>query len=375
MIALKLILLLLICPSLSCAAPTISTAIVSGDTVTIYGNGFGTKISPSPIDYLGDNIESGVNGEPFSKPSWTSDTSTSPKYSTLSAHSGTKSLYYNLTGDYTQRSISTERAIGDNDEVYMSLWIRTVESLGTCNTYQYKGWRIKNNSGYNISGLADGTGTITDMWRFPGGYTGNSDIQQYGSGTILNSINLTSNPFTNGVWERYDIHYKHSAPSIADGSISIERVGTGSIITGGESGLVTRSDASHHYKYLRLMAYFINLKTDGVECDDPTARLEVFYDDVYIDSTQSRVELCNADRWENVTHCEAQIASSWADDAISVSANMGSFDSSDGLYFFVINANGEASEGVGIDTPTSLLRKFHGGLRTINGRLFTFPVQ
>ncbi|MBK8508351.1 MAG: hypothetical protein IPL51_06760 [Candidatus Competibacteraceae bacterium] len=81
------------------------------------------------------------------------------------------------------------------------------------------------------------------------------------------------------------------------------------------------------------------------------------YDDVYVDHTQSRVEIGNASTWSASTIRAIQIPTSWSDSSIKVNLNKGSI-TSDTAYLFVIDSAGNASTGYPINlksTSTSTL--------------------
>ncbi len=74
-------------------------------------------------------------------------------------------------------------------------------------------------------------------------------------------------------------------------------------------------------------------------------RGDLYFDDVYIDNTWSRVELCENNNWLNRGHCEIQIPTSWSSDSVTATANQGSFENGDTAYLFVVDSNGEVSSG------------------------------
>lgn len=68
-----------------------------------------------------------------------------------------------------------------------------------------------------------------------------------------------------------------------------------------------------------------------------------YFDDVYVDSTFSRVMLCNNATYASATICEPQIPSSWADGSIIVTVNQGALP--DGTaYLFVFDSTNTAND-------------------------------
>ena len=67
-----------------------------------------------------------------------------------------------------------------------------------------------------------------------------------------------------------------------------------------------------------------------------------FFDDVYIDSTLSRVMLCNNATYTSARICDPQVPSAWGDASITVTVNQGSLPSGT-AYLFIFDANGVAN--------------------------------
>ncbi|MBT4257567.1 hypothetical protein HOD88_00070 [archaeon] len=75
---------------------------------------------------------------------------------------------------------------------------------------------------------------------------------------------------------------------------------------------------------------------------------EEYFDDIYFDNTIARVMVCNKNTWNETVagHCEIQIPhSTWNDSEIEFTANLGSFDSEESLYLFVVDEDGNVTGG------------------------------
>ena len=86
----------------------------------------------------------------------------------------------------------------------------------------------------------------------------------------------------------------------------------------------------------------------------------MYYDTVYVDDTWHRVLLCSEAIWSTRTNCEIQIPTSWGNQQIKISLNLGGLTASSPLYLYVldkdgtVNANGFALQGSNTDpTPPS----------------------
>jgi hypothetical protein len=88
----------------------------------------------------------------------------------------------------------------------------------------------------------------------------------------------------------------------------------------------------------------------------PYTKFQSFFDDVYIDNTRARIEICDTSSWSeretNGAHCEIQIPISGWDDGtgenINFISNQGAFVGGQTYYLFVIDENGVASNAVSV---------------------------
>ena len=69
------------------------------------------------------------------------------------------------------------------------------------------------------------------------------------------------------------------------------------------------------------------------------------FDDVYFDNTRARVEIGNVSSWEACTHREIQLPTAWSDNSITITVNQSSFKDGDTAYLFVVDADGNVSNG------------------------------
>jgi hypothetical protein len=76
---------------------------------------------------------------------------------------------------------------------------------------------------------------------------------------------------------------------------------------------------------------------------DPGDYYKMYVDDVYVDNTRKRVELCSGGPvWANRGECSPQPAVTWSDSTISISANTAGFISGSSAYFYVVGTDGDA---------------------------------
>lgn len=72
----------------------------------------------------------------------------------------------------------------------------------------------------------------------------------------------------------------------------------------------------------------------------PTWEGSYNYDDIFLDFTQARVEICNGSTWANRGICEIQIPKSWNDTGLSFSMNQGAMVGASNKYLYVVNSTG-----------------------------------
>jgi hypothetical protein len=90
--------------------------------------------------------------------------------------------------------------------------------------------------------------------------------------------------------------------------------------------------------------------------EDSFLSITPYTDDVYMDNSWARVELCNANTYIASGHCEMQPPTAWANEAITTTFNKGSFKVGDTVYVYVIDENGVpnstgASFTIGVIAP------------------------
>ena len=77
----------------------------------------------------------------------------------------------------------------------------------------------------------------------------------------------------------------------------------------------------------------------------PTWEGSYNYDDIFLDFTQARVEICNGSTWANRGVCEIQIPNSWNNSSLSFLMNQGAMSDSSSKYLYVVNSSGAVNVG------------------------------
>ncbi len=143
--------------------------------------------------------------------------------------------------------------------------------------------------------------------------------------TIVNSHTLTlhdSGYFTNG--SDYQIYQS----ATTDGACAY----IGRLNSYSNEPMDFRCDTP--WDHLNYLAIGMDKNTSNPEA------LEIRMDDIYIDNTRARVEVCNSSTWAARTHCEIQIPSAWSGTSITTTLNQGSFSGLSGAYLYVVDSSG-----------------------------------
>ena len=97
------------------------------------------------------------------------------------------------------------------------------------------------------------------------------------------------------------------------------------------------------------LTHYIDADNDCAALGHPELQcgsyVRMYYDDLYIDNTMARIEICNNKDKSLSSHCEVQIPKElWNDTAIKFTAQKGSFLTGEQLYLHVINRDGNSNE-------------------------------
>lgn len=73
---------------------------------------------------------------------------------------------------------------------------------------------------------------------------------------------------------------------------------------------------------------------------DGTPSFTFWMDDIYVDNTASRVEICTNSTWTARGACEVQIPSAWSASSITATVNQGAFANGATAYLYVVDSTG-----------------------------------
>lgn len=308
--------------------------ITHGQTVNITGDNFGIKDPASPLYWL--DFEGHDNLDPINYTGWTIHRmlgpETDPHFWSGNSYSGSfsgRSYWSNTDGGGGDNGIYT--AIEDFTELYAShrYYIRTISGIGPNNI---KLMRFVSGIESTADPVHGAPYQSFNLNRYDGILLMHRCEQLDIAGQGDHSPSF-------GEWHRGDIYIKESSLGGFDGTNAVWY---------DEKNLLFNDrfmnddcvDADH--KNLLLPFYYRDQsETDGTT--DPY-EFEILYDDVYVDTTRMRVEICDSDDWLSRTHCEIQYPLSWDNEEIQYRVNQGTFLDGENAYLYVIDSEGSVND-------------------------------
>jgi hypothetical protein len=312
-----------------------------GQSVTISGSGFGSQGGSVLVwdDFEAQTLDQTVNGcSPIIGSDWGifhgGTSNLGVRWDDEHVHAGSVACHvdWGYDGGNTQRGIVSN--FGNQSQLYVSYW-RYMEgdyttSNPTCNHKQFYIFGTVNNMPQGMPLMPAGTSS----WGF---YINVSEMQPDWNGT--NNINNQGWTWSNteDTYQRWEFWCKLNDPYTAYNGV----------LTYWKDGVVGCHREDYRHRVVDGVYHQIMIGNMAQEFTD-TAK--AWFDDICLASTQARVELGNNSNWNNCTHREIQIPSSWSSSSITVDFNQGSFPGSTQVYLFVVDADGNASSGYAVTT-------------------------
>lgn len=311
-------------PSIS----SISGPLSMNSSLTVSGSNFGSH--NLQVEWIGSNIESGTVGADFSKSRWFNDEGwANTKYASDASHSGSKSLKcivdgttnYNCEFGYQLTS-----PVLANQTLYVTWWVRKDSQD---NTGQ---WKMLRASG--IRTIVDGPQELVLFNWNPVSGGGPSQIVVDPGQSNDQTFWPPSTMFAWGdnKWYRQELLIRTSSIGTRNGSATLSRYDGTSLSSYNTGSILTSVTSSYAYNYVIFQNYNGNGMTGS----------SIWFDDIYVQTTPARVELCNASTWASRTQCEIQVPTSWTNTVITFSGNRGSFQNGT-AYLYVIEQTGSVN--------------------------------
>lgn len=349
------IIVFLMMPNFVLAASIISSVsgtIQNSQTVAISGSGFGLE---GPLVVSWDNFDSKTVGNtvhntaPIVGPNWTLQHPSYPETfeaDNTRAHSGAVSVKADWSTDPNAEGGFGWAGRGPYSELYITYW-RYMTGDFVASTCNHKQWYLFGNGTYGGYSDMPQAMPLIPAGNSKWGYYNNvsSPAQPNYDGTNNMNDNSTYGlgdattytwANTSNAWNRWEFYqklntdYSCTVGSNCDGVVEywIDGVKT-----------FSRSDYKHRYATGSWDDFRLGHMVHGFSS---TAR--AWFDDIYIATKKARIEIGDAAVFDNCTHREIQIPSTWNNTDITFTANQGSFSNGQ-AYLFVIDENGDSSAG------------------------------
>lgn len=327
-----LLLLLLLLPSVVLADPAITSTtgtLVHNSTLTINGNGFGTKTVAAPFRY--DDFENGTLGNLIAGP-YLNDGAERYSNFTLRPNS-TRSVEVPFLGDggcggdFSSNIYATASNL---NTLYIDAWYWGRYSNPA--SRNHKLYRIHSN--FNLSpnlyfNVYCGANSVHMDQDDEGG-----DDRSFYFDLPGGAMN-----YLNGKWTHLQGYFKHSVGNNPNG---IMRVWVDNVKYEDVNWQNSPDDNTHWDA-----VFYGNYLGHGSEGACPTCAQDswTYWDNVYTDTTQAHVEIGNAPTYDTCTLREVQIPTAWSTSAINITLNQGEFASFSGKYLYVTDAGGLVNTG------------------------------
>ncbi len=320
-----------------------AAALADGETLTLCGQGFGSKPTAQPLRY--DDFESGQPDELLQDWNHYGNTSVVPVYGDQHAYAGQQSAFIDLPeGTYSNGAYLSNLALV---EIYFSYRVYVIDGGGSDpDPHQVKFGRV-------TSAAVDVVHGSPGIGMTVGGTLQDGNGMWYNGGSAENETFYGHRPPL-GQWARIEHYLKLSSPAgTANGKrwakLNHQGSMTFSSFPGGHfadpyatgidpdaydgADLVTLTDDADAEVLNNVLLPFFT-RTGQI--------VSIWVDEVYVDSTQARVELGDAPVWSDCTSRSPQPPLAWADAEVTVRLNQGTL--SGDAYAFVVTTEGEIIE-------------------------------
>jgi hypothetical protein len=327
---------------------SVSGNLIHGEILTISGSGFGVKIGPrgdaTPLFFddfeinplTGQVPTEGVlipkdgNWNLTTPEMWTTGFVANPYYSSTNVPPGSVGRFASLhllgSGGNGEANLNWRTHEFMDKNVFISFW--TWFEWADVPT-QIKLWRIEN--------YIPSDGGI--KWaNYHHEDVDSHYYQRNGVGCPGSSYGTSLHP-DDGAWYQVKFQADQSSPNVADGSVEIWHSHTN-----GTGAPMVKVNDVHNVITTCVPEGWDNVMI-GETCTGTICTATTHFDDVYIDNTWQRIELCDNETWNNRRKCEMQIPQTWQDNSIKFTANQGTFTNGTTAWIYVIDENGNVSSG------------------------------
>jgi hypothetical protein len=312
------------------ATPSISSvsgSLSMNSSLTVSGSNFGSH--NLQVEWTGSTIDSGTVGADFSKSRWFNDEGwANAKYASDASHSGKslKCIVDGTTNYNCEFGYQLTSSVLANQTLYVTWWVRKDSQD---NTGQWKMLRASGNRT-----IVDGPQQLVLFnWNPVSGGGAKQVVVDPGQSNDQ-SFWPPDTVFAWGdnKWYRQELLIRASSIGTRNGSATLNRYDGASFFSYNTGNILTSVTSSYAYNYVIFQNYNGNGMTGS----------SIWFDDIYIQATPARLELCNASTWASRTHCEIQVPTSWTNTTITFLGNRGSLQNGT-AYLYVIEQTGTAN--------------------------------
>lgn len=325
-----------------------------GSSVTVTGAGFGAKPTAAPYRssfHHPDEAQNFQQTGAFDPSFWSPvsevmitlhDDGEGVRVAGLASHQYSVRLEYSAQGNWDAGGYSAgvQSNLPPSRVLYMSWW--DYFEPGFDASHMETGGKnfkwIYNSAGQNphaaISVMNDGAAFLVSAG---GGVGGDTPEEQdanlelpLGGGFYARPLSWSPNyALPVGRWYLVEIFYQvNSAQGVHDGWTAM-RI---------DNQLIYRANQIDVYEPGEASELFANLRLGGNYGFDASGAVHYrHYGDVYIDDSFAHVVLGDAPAFEDCQHLELQVATAWADEAVTFTLNQGAFDAGDRVYAYVVD--------------------------------------
>jgi hypothetical protein len=353
----KILIATLIFPCWASAEPNITGVkgyISTGETMDLYGATFGIKGQAAPIRY--DDFESGTTVGHLivdDLPWWSRQEVPGQVASIANDNcrpSKTKCGKFIESVDSSNTAIRSDaiyrRNVGfaSTGKMYLNFW-SYVDVLGTADgtspSYQIKFVQTAKD-------WSPGNPIVLPTYEFShwqygsppnsGWYNKSFQANYWDGGGSSTSFSFPRDSFKTPGWYQISVQTDFGAIGSANGSTKmwVSKPGLSDAYSVVSNSGVKYVVASGYPDYIKFGWYAGSYFPTSMN----TFTTTLYYDNIYIDNSWARVEIGDADTYDNCMHREIQIPVTWETGHISLKVNPGSFNLNDNVFLYVFDESG-----------------------------------
>ncbi len=330
----------------------ISGPVTNDSVVTISGSSFGTKSIPAPVVW--DNLEDGTCNTLATVGTW----STVNDLSISSVNNRHSNSSYNAGINFTSEAWGNFTGGSDSPKWFVQYWFYLADDfdfgssindhLGNIKIFRLwstgsstlNNLRIVLRGSYDADLVVESTDLGHDWSPVITGHTWINSIFGHANPSYVDPGSFGWREYdidiSTGSWHLFQWEVEESTINAYDGAIKWWF--DGQLILDVDDVRTRTSSQSSSFRPHTVGFY--NSHGNNADGND-----HFYLDDAYIDNSWARVELGNSATYNSCSHREIQVPSEWDTDSITIKVNTGSFENQEAIYLFVIDADGNVSDG------------------------------